>query len=481
METGDAMMSESDICDMVVVGGGMGGLTAANRAAQQGLKVVLLERGADESYLCNSRYSGGIIHVAFRNVKDRPEALLEAINDATAGKADPVLAAALASTCGRAVDWLREEGAKFIRVGQIVWRQWVLAPPRRIAAGLDWKGRGPDFTLRTLANNLAARDGKICRGTAATALLEKNGACIGVEAQNAQGTRHFNARAVVLADGGFQGNLELLRQHVSVAPEKLKQRGASTGIGDGLRMARALGAHITQLGYFYGHTLTREAFTNESLWPYPQMDDLGTAGIVVDTAGKRFADEGRGGVYLANSIAKLTDPLAAWVVFDQAIWEGPGQEGVIPANPHLIKAGGSMLKANTLRELASQAGIAAEPLEATVRDYEQALSAGRLPQLEPPRTPTAKQAMPIRKPPFYAVPLCAGITYTLGGIATDEHGRVLRSDGGPISGLYAVGATAGGATGGKSSNYVGGLIDGLAFGLRAAEHAAQSIKGTLRV
>ncbi len=137
-------MSESRDCDLVVVGGGIAGLTAANRAAQQGLSVVLLERGADELYLCNTRYSGGIIHVAFRNVKDRPEALVEAINDATGGKAHPVLARALAATCGRAVDWLREEGARFVRVGRIAWRQWVLAPPRRIIPGLDWKGRGPD-------------------------------------------------------------------------------------------------------------------------------------------------------------------------------------------------------------------------------------------------------------------------------------------------------------------------------------------------
>ena len=104
----DPTMSESSSCDVVVVGGGIAGLTAANRAAQQGLKVVLVERGADESYLCNSCYSEGIIHVAFRNVKDRPQAL-----------------------------------------------------------------------------------------------VEKNGACAGIVVSNAQGTHHFNARAVILADGSF--------------------------------------------------------------------------------------------------------------------------------------------------------------------------------------------------------------------------------------------------------------------------------------
>lgn len=468
-------MSETYDCDVIVVGGGIAGLTAANRAAQQGLKVVLLERGVDERYLCNTRYSGGVIHIAFRNVKDRPEELMEAIKQATSGNADPALAKALATTCGRTVDWLSEEGAKFIRVGQIAWQQWVLAPPRRIMPGLDWEGRGPDFTLRTLANNFGTRGGRIFRGTAATALMEKNGTCTGVEARDAQGTHHFNARAVVLADGGFQGNRELVRQHICSVPEKLKQRGPSTGVGDGLRMAQAMGAHVTDLDYFYGHMLSRDAFTNDVVWPYPQLDELGIAGIVVNTAGKRFADEGLGGVYLANAIAKLPDPLAAWAIFDEAIWQGPGTTARIPANPHLVKAGGTMLKANTLRELAAQAGIAAGPLESTIAECDRALSAGRLEQLDPPRTPSAVEALPIRQPPFYAVPLCAGITYTFGGLAIDEHGRVLRSDGGPISGLYAVGATTGGLEGVKGCGYVGGLVKGLVFGLRAAEHAAQNI------
>src|SRR3989304_5547224 len=126
------MMSETHDCDLVVVGGGIAGLTAANRAAQQGLKVVLLERGVDERYLCNTRYSGGGLHVAFRNIREPPEGLVEVIKQATAGKADPALAKALATTCGRTVDWLRDEGAKYVRVGQIVWQQWVLAPPRRV-------------------------------------------------------------------------------------------------------------------------------------------------------------------------------------------------------------------------------------------------------------------------------------------------------------------------------------------------------------
>jgi fumarate reductase flavoprotein subunit len=466
-------MSAADKFDVIVVGGGLAGLTAASRAAQLGKRVALLERGADERYLCNSRYSGGILHVASRNLIEPPAQLLQAIEQATLGKADPALAEALVNNCARAAEWLRAEGAKFIRVGQIVWQQWVLAPPRPITPGLDWKGRGPDVTLRTLAHNVVERGGSILGNTAATRLIEDHGRCIGLEAVGETGALRLDSSAVVLADGGFQGNSELVRQHISPAPDKLKQRGAGTGVGDGLRMAQAAGARLTELKYFYGHMLSRDAFSNDKVWPYPQLDELGTAGIVVNTAGERVTDEGMGGVYVANHIARLADPLSTWALFDHAVWEGPGRTARIPANPHLVKGGGTVLQANTLQALAASAGIAPERLELTVRAYNDALSAGAAGALNPPRTSTAAPPSVIAKPPYYAVPLCAGITYTFGGVAIDGHGRVLRADGGrPIEGLYAAGATTGGLEGGTGGGYVGGLIKAATFGLLAAEHIA---------
>jgi fumarate reductase flavoprotein subunit len=82
--------------------------------------------------------------------------------------------------------------------------------------------------------------------------------------------------------------------------------------------------------------------------------------------------------------------------------------------------------------------------------------------------------MPIAHPPYYAVPLCAGITYTMGGIAIDPHGRVRRASGGTIQGLYAAGAATGGLEGGAGVGYVGGLIKAATFGIRAAEAIVQA-------
>jgi fumarate reductase flavoprotein subunit len=472
-------MTTNDQYDVVVVGGGIAGLSAANRAAQQGLKVAVLERGDGPQYLCNSRYSGGVLHIAMHNAKDPAEKLIEVIKHATSDKADPELARALATTAGRAIDWLQAEGAKYIRVGNIVWQQHVLAPPRPIVAGLDWKGRGPDVTLRQLVTNLEKRGGKLIRLPAQT-LMEKEGQCIGVEAAANDGgsnKQQFHAKAVVLADGGYQGNPALVREHMGIDFTKVKTRGAGTGVGDGMRMARAMGAQFSELKYFYGHMLSRDSFTNDKVWPYPQLDELGTVGLVVNDAGERFVDEGLGGVFVANTIARLANPLSTWAILDHAIWEGPGRTARIPANPQLANAGGTIIKAATLGELAVSTGIDAAGLEATVAAYNKALAAGHSANLAPPRSASPITPAPIVKTPFYAVPLCAGMTYTFGGIFTDGDARVMSTRGAPIDGLYAVGATTGGLEGGAAGGgYVGGLIKGISFGMRAAEHIAQSLK-----
>ena len=468
-------MTASETFDVVVVGGGIAGLSAANRAAQQGLKVAVLERGDGPQYLCNSRYSGGVLHISMHNAKDPAEKLLEVIKTATSGKADPELARALATTAGRAIDWLQSEGAKYIRVGNIVWQQHVLAPPRPIVAGLDWKGRGPDVMLRQLVANLEKRGGKLIRFPAAS-LMEKEGQCIGVEAGEGANKQQFHARAVVLADGGYQGNPALVREHMGIDFAKVKTRGAGTGVGDGMRMARAMGAQFSELKYFYGHMLSRDSFTNDKVWPYPQLDELGTVGLVVNDDGERFVDEGQGGVFVANTIARLENPLSTWAILDHAIWEGPGRTARIPANPQLANAGGTIHKAATLGELAAVTGISAAGLEVTVAAYNKALASGQTENLVPPRSASFIVPSPIIKTPFYAVPLCAGMTYTFGGIFTDGDGRVMSTRGAPIEGLYAVGATTGGLEGGTGGGYVGGLIKGITFGMRAAEHIAQSLK-----
>lgn len=464
--------------DVAVIGGGLAGLVAANRAAEAGLAVAVFEKGADERYLCNTRFTGGFFHVALHDINSPPDELKRILQRATRGEARADLVDALAQDAGRALRWLKAQGIRFIKVGPHGYQSTVLAPPGLRQTGLHWQGRGGDVLLRMLAPLLTERNkGRLVRGTRATRLVVENDRCTGLELE---GALHgfVRASAVVIADGGFQADTERLRREISPQPEKLRQRNAMTGSGDGARMAEAAGAKLVGLGAFYGHVQHLAAMSNDALWPYPVLDMVAASAIVVNGGGMRFCDEGEGGIAIANAIARLPDPASAIAIFDEAIWDGPGREFLLPANPNLPRAGGEVIEASDIVSLAAKLGLPAGALERTVESYNAACASGQFATLAPARSATAIKPWPIVSPPFRAARLCAGITYTMGGIATDAHGRVLDATDNPIAGLYAAGSTTGGLEGGRHAGYTGGLSKTLVFALRAAETIAATFGRT---
>jgi len=465
--------------DLICIGGGMAGLCASNRAWQLGLRALILEAGVEDIYACNTRRSGGAIHCCMADITDPEEKILERIERDTAGAARPDLALAIARDGRRAVQWLRAEGAQFIRVG-LTGQNHVLAPPRPARPGWNWEGRGPDVLVRRLGTNLLRRGGHIVRGARVTELLMRDGVCVGVVAQWQGDSYRLAARAVMVADGGFQANADLMRRFISPAPDKVQARNAQTGRGDGFRMVEAVGGHfVGHESGFYGHIMARESFDDPRLSPYPFVDTLACAGMVVSHDGNRFTDEGRGGTFVANEMARGDDPTDAVVIFDQAIWDGPGTKKALPPNPIFPLSGGRVIMASSIPELAAKARIHPERLAATVEAFNAHVRDGRGDTLAVPRTVKKIPAFPLLHPPFGAILACPGITYTMGGIAIDGHARVLNEADLPIPGLYAAGAATGGLDGGPYSGYVGGLSKAATFGLRGAEHACASISGAV--
>jgi fumarate reductase flavoprotein subunit len=108
------------------------------------------------------------------------------------------------------------------------------------------------------------------------------------------------------------------------------------------------------------------------------------------------------------------------------------------------------------------------------------VEAGTQATLTPSRSERRGKAQPIRTAPFIAIPICVGITNTMGGVAVDVSARVLRIDGSPIVGLYAAGSTIGSLEGGPTAAYVGGLIKAVVFGLLAAESVATMVGTNVR-
>jgi fumarate reductase flavoprotein subunit len=140
----------------------------------------------------------------------------------------------------------------------------------------------------------------------------------------------------------------------------------------------------------------------------------------------------------------------------------------------MVDAGGELISASDIDTVAVRAALPPAALGQTIREYNQAVESGDFARLDVPRTVRKHKPMPIRTAPFHAIPLCTGVTGTMGGVVINEHAQALRPDGNVFSGLYAVGTPVAGLEGGPRAGYVGGLSKAFVLGLLAGEHMASA-------
>jgi fumarate reductase flavoprotein subunit len=353
----------------------------------------------------------------------------------------------------------------FTQVSNAPHHKWAMKPQGRTKPGLSWKGLAGDILLKTLAQRFLNSGGEFLLNCKALSLISDQSQCIGVnlaiQHDEEIELRSFYGKGVFIADGGFQSNLDLLKKHVCQYPELLKQRGAATGNGDGLLMAMQIGAKTTGMSSFYGHTLSKDALFIENLWPYPYLDNLVGSGIVVDANARRFVDEGKGGVYVANKIANSRKPDSTFVIFDGSTWNSTGKIGLIPPNPHIENEGGTVFSAPTIEELSKISNLPFHQLNLSVTDFNVCIANNAFSKsIAPSREFSKIKPQAIITPPFYALPMCVGITYTMGGLSVNQFSQVIHENGHTIEGLFAIGASAGSFEGGEEVTYVGGLIKG---------------------
>ena len=457
--------------DIAVIGAGLAGLSTAVRASQLGCQVVVLEQGSGEYYPCNSRYAGGYFHLAFHDPAMEVEELISSLRQKAPADVNFNLIETIARNARRNLVWLQDiAGARFIWGGTERWQKRLIAPPRPQRTSLVWLGRGPDVLLRRLIDVAAAQGVTILLGSKVTALTKSHLYTVSHRATDE--TRTIQARAIVLADGGYQANLRYVRDRIIGGEPGVLQRNAGTGLGSGIAFAQQLGARSTDFDSFYGHLLSRDASHNDKLWPYPMVDPLAVAGVLLGSDGRRLVDEGRGGVFIANALARSADPLRAVVVFDSRIWNTIGKAGRLPCNPLLPALGGTIYESATLKGLAEAVRIDPASLEQTIASYNAALAGDRLIELVPTRTNAGPSHLPIVVAPFYAIPVAAGITHTMGGIVIDESGAVCGQAQPLIAGLFAAGSTVGGIEGGTNAFYLGGLCKAAVLGMICGESAA---------
>lgn len=187
-------------------------------------------------------------------------------------------------------------------------------------------------------------------------------------------------------------------------------------------------------------------------------------GIQVNTSGNRYMDENNTYVIKARTTAQKTLDNTGWVIVDSTC---PVLDKVIPKFDMLNSPYG---KADTIEEVAKQAGLPPAKIVALVKEYNEAVKNGTLGKMNPPNT--YKKPHLIEKAPFYAVPLQGGMTATFGGPLINTKAEVQNLDGKTIPGLYAVGNSSGGIF---FHNYAGGAQLGAAtvFGRIAGKEMAQ--------
>ncbi|WP_340116806.1 FAD-dependent tricarballylate dehydrogenase TcuA [Pelagibius sp. 7325] len=456
--------------DVLVIGGGNAGLSAAIMAAEAGRSVCILE-GAPRFYRGgNSRHT--------RNLRAMHNAPTSVLTDAyeeeeyyqdllrvTKGKTTEKLARLAIRESQNSVPWLEARGVRF----------------QKALSGTLHLGRTNAFFLgggKALVNALyrhAESLGVVVHYEAPVEAVHlENGFCRTVTARLGDAAvRDFSGRSVVFAAGGFQANIPWLKESWGAAADNFLIRGTPYNTGEVLKQLLDQGtAQVGDPQQCHAVAIDGRA---------PKYDggictrvDCVSLGIVVNEKAERFYDEGedfwpkRYAIW-GRLVAAQPNQVGHVIIDQQAI--GLFMPPVFPA-----------VTAGSIEELGGKIGLDPQVLAKTVADYNAAVHDGsfdhteldncRTEGLTPPKTHWARR---LDTPPFYAYTLAPGITFTYLGVEIDEHARVLMADGRPSANMFAAGEIMAGNVLGEGYLAGIGMTIGGVFGRIAGEEAARHV------
>ncbi len=489
--------------DVVVIGAGGAGMTAAMTAADAGQKVVILESQAMVGG--NSARATGGMNAAKTVYQDENEfdqaagvektlataaekyadnetitALAKTVSEQWAayqanptgyfdsvelmeldtmvggkGINDPELVKTLCEGTADAIDWLDENGITLHNVSS-----FGGASVKRIHRPVNEEGKVVSvgaYMIPLLQENCEKRGIDIVLNTTVdTILTDANGAAVGVSGTDKDGnTVVVNAKSVILATGGFGANLDMVTQY---KPELagFMTTNAAGAQGQGIEMATAIGAGTVDMDQIQIHP-TVEANTAALI-----TEGLrGDGAILVNANGERFIDEV--GTRDVVSAAEIAQPGSySWLIVDQAMVDA---SSVIQG---YIKKGYTKTGA-TYEELAKELDVDPAAFANTMETWNSYVEAKNDPDFG--RTSFAN---PLNNGPYYAIKVTAGVHHTMGGVTINSATEVLKEDGTVIPGLFAAGEVTGGVHG---ANRLGGtaVADFVVFGRIAGESAANYV------
>lgn len=443
--------------DVVVIGAGGAGLAAALAAAEEGAKVIVLEKMSIVGG--NTLRSGGAYNAVDPELQ-KPAGIEDSIDkhyeqtlQGGDNLAEPKLVRVLVEGSPKGLKWLKDHGMKFQdKISSVVGSLW----PRTHQA-VDPAGSG---YINTLKNACEKKGVKIHLDTKATELIkDDDGKVAGVKAQDKdKNNLEFKARkGVVIASGGFSANVDMRSKYNPKLTKEFPTTNHPGATGDGITMGEKVNADLVGMKYIQLIPIATKSGTIQKGVTI-NIDNV----AFINKDGKRFINEDNRRDKLSDAILKQPEGMY-FMVNDSKIVKDVNEYG--EKIEELIK-GKSVFKADTLKELAEQIDVPAETLEKTIDEFNKNVDAKK------DEFGRKVWKNKIDKAPFYATPRCPAVHHTMGGLKINEKAQVINKDDKVIPGLYAAGEVTGGIHG---SNRLGGnaLPDIIVFGRIAGENIAK--------
>jgi len=453
--------------DFLIIGSGGAGLMAAVRASELGIQqIMVIEKEpliGGSSIRCGGHWSlSETFFQKSKNVVDSDELFFKDLMEAGQNVNDPKLVRKFIEKGREAYDYLRLHGINPFSL----WASGGSSVPRGHVYD-------PEQLIRFLLKSALKNGVKVQTGTRAINLdIPTDKKIIKVTATYAGRVIEIEAKAVLLASGGFANNREMLRSFVDDI-ENVQIFSGNGNTGDGILMAIKLGAQLIDTEFIkpsYGFIRNASDANDFSMIFYG-------GAVILNQSGKRFVNESMS--YKDIGPIALKQPNGkSYIVFDEKIRRNQLEKR--PPEAHLIgnitKNNKNFFVSHHLEEVARAAGINAENAVRTIVEYNHLIdSNGRLPFQRQTLSGGFGKPVKIESPPFYVMPATCGIMGTYCGLKVNENTQILLGNGGIIENLFAAGEIMGGVHG---ANFTPGCGFGkaLAFGRVAAETAKSIIK-----